>query len=134
MEYAGFREAIRTASVSYPIPFMLATFLAFALFCFGGAAALSGALFWVLIGCGVLCVLSGVAIALYAVLFKDHLLRSSREVTTARIVDGLLDGDMSQDQLRALTRALPILVDEKVTRHDSQINERGVGTGRKSDE
>jgi len=82
-----FTEATKTASVSYPIPFILVTLLAFCLCCFGGAAFVSGVLLWVLIVAGCVTGLTGVALIVYAVFRRPELLRSERHSLAERYLD-----------------------------------------------
>lgn len=80
METRGFQEAIRTATVTYPIPFAFAVLLLFALLCFGGSLLAEGALRWVLVGTALFSTVSSVGLLAYAVLFNTELLRSERHV------------------------------------------------------
>jgi hypothetical protein len=134
MELSGFREAIRTATVGYPIPFILATLLAFAVLCFGGALSASDAMRWILAGCGIFVMLSGVGIAIYATLFKEHLLRSERHSLTTRLIDALGDSDMDPASRNSLSTAIPDLLIEHKTKRDVSKQDHSGTSGRSSDD
>lgn len=101
-----FREAIRTVNVSYPIPFMLAGLLAFSMFCFALATAVSEPLSWVVVGTGVASATCAILLAAFSVLRRPELLRSERHTLTSRYFDLLGDSDMSEDQRESAERAL----------------------------
>jgi hypothetical protein len=63
METRGFQEAIRTATVTYPISFAFAVLLLFALVCFGGSLLADGTLRWVLAGTGLFTTIDAVVFA-----------------------------------------------------------------------
>ena len=88
------REVIRTVTVSYPVPFMLAALLTFALGCFGLSAAAHDGLAWLLGAIGGLASLIAFGLAGYAVLRKPELLRSERYSLMHRYMDVLDNSDM----------------------------------------
>jgi purine-cytosine permease-like protein len=94
LEPGPFREAIRTATVSYPIPFIVAVLLAFALSCFGAATLATDVLRWLVAGTGMVSALGAILIAGYAVVRKDGLLRSERHILAMRYMEALGDSDM----------------------------------------
>lgn len=63
-----FQQAIRSATVTYSIPFMFAVSLLFAVLCLGGALAAEGPLRWVFAGLGTFGAMAGFAIGLHGVL------------------------------------------------------------------
>jgi hypothetical protein len=75
-ESRGFREVVRTVTVSYPISFQIAALLTFTLGCFGGALVASDALRWLFAGVGASTPFAAIGFAGYAMLRKPDLLRS----------------------------------------------------------
>jgi hypothetical protein len=88
------REVVRTVTVSYPVPFMLAALLTFALGCFGLAAAVQGEIAWLFGSIGGLASLIAFGFGGYAVLRKPELLRSERYSLMQRYMDVLDNSDM----------------------------------------
>lgn len=88
------REVVRTVTVSYPVPFMLAALLTFALGCFGLAAAVHSGIAWLFGSIGGLASLMAFGFAGYAVLRKPELLRSERYSLLQRYIDVLDNSDM----------------------------------------
>lgn len=122
---SGFREAIRTATVSYPIPFMFSVLLAFALACFGLATISSDALRWVLAVTAALCTLSAVLMGVYAIVFREGLLRSERHSLVQRYIEALGDSDMDPAARNALGRTILDFTDEKTPKKASSKQVRG---------
>ncbi len=114
IEPRSFQEATRTVTVSYPIPFLVATLLAFWLGCFGGAMATADALRWILTGSGALTTLAAVGLAAYAVLYKPDLLRSERYSLLNRYIELAGDNEMSTTGRAALDRTMLAFLDEDV--------------------
>ena len=88
---SGFREVIRTVSVQYPVPFVLALFLAFALACFGLAAAASPPISWVIGFAGAVAAACAAVLAFFAFFVRRELLRSEHHSLMSRAFDILLD-------------------------------------------
>lgn len=129
----GFREAIRTSTVSYPIPFMFAALLAFALACFGLATLSLDALRWVLAVIGALCTLGAVGLAAYAVVFREGLLRSERHSLAQRYIEALGDSDMDQAARDALSRTILGFVEETKPKKASRPHLHGRGKVREGE-
>ena len=91
-----FREIVRTVTVSYPIPFLVALLVAAGLIAFGMSAATGNRVAWLTGGAGLLMIAAACAIAIYAVLRRPDLLRSERHSLMTRAMDVLLDKDVSE--------------------------------------
>ncbi len=110
----AFTEVIRTVTVSYPIPFMLACLLAFALGCMGLAVATASvtvAVVMLVTGC--LTALAGVGFAGYALLRRPDLLRSERFNVLNRYID-LIGDDRNKADQPGLDRAVLTYLEEAV--------------------
>ena len=129
----GFREAIRTATVSYPIPFMFAALLAFALVCFALASVSADALRWLLAVTGAFCTLSAIAMAAYAIVFREDLLRSERHSLVVRYIQALGDSDMDAATRGELRRTILGFAEEKTEKKAGGKPPRGSIKGRESD-
>jgi hypothetical protein len=106
METRGFQQAIRTATVTYPIPFMVGILLLFALLCFGGSIAAEGAHRWVLIGTAVTVAVVALGILIYAVCVRPDLLRSESHVLMMTITNIIGDKEMAPEQRQRVNHAL----------------------------
>lgn len=89
----AFREVVRTVTVDYPIPFLFASLLTFALGCFGLSAAAAAPISLLLAAAGVISTMSALVIVFYAILFRTDLLRSERHSLLTRAIDVMLDSD-----------------------------------------
>jgi hypothetical protein len=118
---SGFRETIRTATVSHPIPFILAVLLAFALACFGGAAAATGVVSWIMAAAALFSMLSGIAITCYAVAFKESLLRSERHSLVMRYIEAVGDSDDPATRT-VLSETLPTLIETKTSKRSASYD------------
>jgi hypothetical protein len=116
MDTRSFREAVRTVTVSYPVPFILAASLAFALTCLAGAVISSGGLRWLLAGVGTLAALNAMFLASYAVLWKPDLLRSERHSLLNRYLDVLEDSDTSKSTRDRFGRVIIGYAEEHVSK------------------
>jgi hypothetical protein len=94
MDPRSFREAIRTATVTYPVPYVVSVLLLFSLLCFGGSLTVTDALRWLLAGVGVVAALGAMAAFAYSLVLKPELLRSERHSLLTRFFDVLGDSDM----------------------------------------
>ena len=94
MDARLFQEAIRTATVTYPIPFVFSILLLFAVLCFGGSLLAQPGLMILLASIGSLSTVSAIALVAYAALAKPELLRSERHVLSMRMAHILGDKDM----------------------------------------
>ena len=104
LEPSGFREAIKTADVAHPIPFLFVVLLAFALACFGVAVAASDLLRWFVVGTGLVSAASAIAMALFAMVARPELLRSERHSLITRAIDVLEDSDMDPAIVESMER------------------------------
>jgi hypothetical protein len=99
LEPRALREVVRTVSVQYPIPFLVACLLASSLFFFGLNAAFPD---WALRAAGGLALVCACGFAGYAILVRPDLLRSERYSLTNRAFDIMLDKQASrQSRLQA---------------------------------
>lgn len=92
-----FREVVRTVTVSYPVPFVVACLVAAGLICFGLAATARDSLAWIIAGTGAITLLSACGMAAYAVLRRPDLLRSERFSLLNRYFDALSDSDIDKE-------------------------------------
>lgn len=90
----AFREVVRSVTVSYPVPFMFAAMLAFALACLGGALAAGGAFRWLLAAIGSIFAAAALFVVLYAMLRAPRLLRSERFELAHRVLDLIGDNEV----------------------------------------
>ncbi len=91
-----FKEAIRTTTVSYPVPFIFGLLLLFSLMCFAGSLASAGGLKWLLAGTGLLSALIAFVSWGYALLRRPDLLRSEHHQQIVRLFDMIGDSEMDQ--------------------------------------
>jgi hypothetical protein len=89
-----FQQAIRTATVTYPIPFVFSILLLFAVLCFGGSLTAHGGLLVLLATVGPVSAVSAIALVTYAACFKPELLRSERHVLSMTMAHILGDKGM----------------------------------------
>jgi hypothetical protein len=89
-----FQQAIRTATVTYPIPFVFSILLLFALLCFGGSLIAHDGLLVLLATVGAVSAISAIALVTYAACFRPELLRSERHILTMTVAHILGDKDM----------------------------------------
>ena len=101
-----FREIVRTVTVSYPIPFLVALLVAAGVICLGMGAVGKNRVAWLAAGAGGVMIVAACAIAIYAVLRRPDLLRSERHSLMTRAIDILMDKDVSE---RARDRAGTLL-------------------------
>ncbi len=94
MDARLFQEAIRTATVTYPIPFVFSILLLFAVMCFGGSLLAQPGLMILLASVGSISTASAIVLVAYATLAKPELLRSERHVLSMRIAHIIGDKDM----------------------------------------
>src|SRR6185312_7643298 len=96
MDPGLFQQAIRSATVTYSIPFMFAVSLLFALLCLGGALLAEGGLRWLFAGLGALGALAGFAMGLHGAFYRPHMLRS--EAHELRMTVATIIGDPEIEQ------------------------------------
>ena len=101
-----FQQAIRSATVTYPVPFIFGILLLFAVICFGGSILTSD---WLRILLGIMGAGSGVsaiAIVVYAIMCKPELLRSEHHVQSMTIAQIIGDKDMDPAVRDHLSRTI----------------------------
>ncbi|MGD0430619.1 MAG: hypothetical protein ABSA58_05955 [Acetobacteraceae bacterium] len=86
-------EAIRSATVTYPIPFVFGVLLLFAVLCLGGSMAASEWLRVLLAALGTGGFVSAVALVAYAIILKPETLRSEQHVLSMRMAQIIGDKD-----------------------------------------
>ncbi len=101
-----FREAIRTTTVSYPVPFIFGLLLLFSLLCFGGGFAADGGLRWLLAGTASVSALTAFISWGYALLRKPELLRSERHALLVRYFEALGNKDMDPKTRERVSNAI----------------------------
>jgi hypothetical protein len=106
METRGFQQAIRTATVTYPIPFMVGILLLFALLCFGASVATEGVHRWVLTGTAAIAAVAAIGILMYTVCVRPDLLRSESHVLMMTVTNIMGDKEMDPEQRERVSRAL----------------------------
>lgn len=92
-----FREILRTLTVTYPIPFVFAVLLGFALGCGALALRADGPLLWVFASLMVAAFGSGVGLVALAAWRRPMLLRSERHALSQRVLEIAADGDNDMD-------------------------------------
>jgi hypothetical protein len=117
----SFREAIRTATVTYPVPYVVSVLLLFSLLCFGGSLTVTDALRWLLASIGAVAALGAVASFGYTLLAKPELLRSESHLLLTRIFDAVGDSDMDTKARERLTRAMLDASGERLSRREVGI-------------
>lgn len=106
METRGFQQALRTATVTYPIPFMVGILLLFALLCFGASVTTEGAHRWVLTITAVAVAIAALGILIYTVCVRPDLLRSESHVLMMTITNIMGDEAMNPEQRARMGHAL----------------------------
>ncbi len=103
MDARTFHEAIRSATVTYPIPFVFAVLLLFGILCLGASLLSSGAqcVFFSVLGAFCAVVLVACAFA-----FKPELLRSEQHVLRMTMASIIGDRDMPPDTRERVSRAV----------------------------
>jgi hypothetical protein len=114
---SGFREVVRTVTVHYPVPFVLALLSAFALACFGLAAIMASPLNVI---AGLVGAFSGagmVGLSAYVFLLRPELLRSEKHSLVSRAFDIFLDPETSNIAREQTGRVVDaLLAGEAVTK------------------
>ena len=129
----SFREAIRTATVTYPVPYVVSVLLLFSLLCFGGSLTVTDTLRWILAGVGVLAALSAMLAFGYALLVKPALLRSERHALLTRYFEVLGDSDMNATARERVSHAILDVVEPLVPKRLVKDDPRGPsGSGQES--
>jgi hypothetical protein len=105
MDARVFQEAIRSATVTYPIPFIFGLLLLFALLCLGGSAMVKD---WLHVLLGVLggaSFVSAISMVGYAIRFKPELLRSEEHVQKMTVANIIGDKEMDPAMREHLSRS-----------------------------
>jgi hypothetical protein len=87
MNGRSFEDRVRAFSDLYPIPIIFFASLVFAMCCLSLAAVVVGSFRWILAAIGFVAALSGMGLAVYAVVFWSDLLRVERETIAVRRTD-----------------------------------------------
>ncbi len=108
MDARVFQEAIRSATVTYPIPFIFGILLLFALLCLGGSALVDKSdwlhdLFAVM---GAVSGVSAIGVAVYSVRFRPDLLRSEHHVLRMTVANIIGDKEMDPATRDNLSRTV----------------------------
>jgi Na+(H+)/acetate symporter ActP len=88
------QEAIRSATVTYPIPFVFGVLLLFAVLCLGGSLITTDWLRILFAALGVVSALSAIAFVAFAITFRPETLRSEQHVLSMRMAQMIGDKDM----------------------------------------
>nr|WP_294550907.1 hypothetical protein [uncultured Rhodopila sp.] len=94
MDARIFQEAIRSATATYPIPFIFATLLLFAVLCLGGSLLAQGGLLILLAVLGTASFAAAIGLVGYAVGCKPELLRSERHILSMTMAQIIGDKEM----------------------------------------
>lgn len=88
------QEAIRSATVTYPVPFIFGVLLLFAALCLGGSLAATDWLrvLFAILGAG--CTVSAVALVAFAAIARPEMLRSEHHVLSMRMAQMIGDKEM----------------------------------------
>jgi hypothetical protein len=134
MDARLFQEAIRSATVTYPIPFMFGVLLLFALLCLGGSAFVDKAdwLHDLLAIVGAISGLSAIGIAVYAIRFNPDLLRSEHHVLRMTVANIIGDKEMDPATRDHLSRTVLDVGDHLGPK--SVTRDRAAGTSDKGEE
>ena len=103
-----FQQAIRSATVTYSVPFLVAIFLLFGLLCLGGAMFVNDALRWLIGGCGCLAVAVAAFCALYGLLVRPDMLRSEAHEFRMTIAEIVGDPDVDREVRSELAKQLQL--------------------------
>ena len=106
MDARLFQEAIRSATVTYPIPFIFGVLLLFAVLCLGGSALVADWLRILLAIIGTLSFTGAIALVAYAVRSKPELLRSEQHVQRMTIAHMIGDRDLDAATRERLSHAV----------------------------
>lgn len=88
------QEAIRSATVTYPIPFVFSALLLFAALCLGGSMVTFGWLQVLLAVLGAAGFASAVVLVAFALMFRPETLRSEQHVLSMRMAQMIGDKEM----------------------------------------
>jgi hypothetical protein len=94
MDARIFQEAIRSATVTYPIPFIFGILLLFSILCLSGSLIAHDSLEVLLAVLGSVSFASAIGLVGYAVCFKPELLRSERHILSMTMAQIIGDKDM----------------------------------------
>lgn len=123
IEPSGFREIARSVSTSYPIPFVFALCLAFAVLTPGGAIFTDAPLRCVFVGFAGLSVLFAFGLITRAASRRQELLRSEKLEIAHRVLDRIGDSDLSPQTIDQVGRIL--LGQPRSTRRNAKSGDSG---------
>jgi hypothetical protein len=87
MNGRSFEDRVRAFSDLYPIPVIFSALLVFAMCCLSLGPVVVDPFRWIPAVMGFVAALSGMGLAVYAVVYRSDLLRVERETITVRRVD-----------------------------------------------
>jgi hypothetical protein len=88
------QEAIRSATVTYPIPFVFGVLLLFAVLCLGGSLLTNDWLQILFAALGAASAVSAVSLVAFAIISRPEMLRSEHHVLSMRMAQMIGDKDM----------------------------------------
>jgi hypothetical protein len=106
MDARTFQEAIRSATVTYPIPFIFAILLLVTILCAGGVLLSTGWRSVFLATVGAFCAVAAVALVACAFAFRPELLRSEQHVLRMTMASIIGDRDMPPDARERVSHAV----------------------------
>jgi len=106
MDARTFQEAIRSATVTYPIPFVFGVLLLFAILCASGILLSAGWRSVFLAILGGFCAVAAVALVACAFAFRPELLRSEQHVLRMTMASIIGDRDMPPDARERVSHAV----------------------------
>jgi hypothetical protein len=119
MDTKAFQTAIRTATATYPIPFLIGILLLFALLCLGTSLVAEGSHRWALTAIGIVVVAATLGFLAYTIRVKPDLLRSEAHVLMMAITTFIGDSDLSADHRERISHALLDLVGQRQPARES---------------
>ena len=106
MDARTFQEAIRSATVTYPIPFIFAILLLVTILCAGGILLSASWRSVFLATVGGFCAVAAVALVACAFAFRPELLRSEQHVLRMTMASIIGDRDMPPDAPERVSHAV----------------------------
>src|SRR4051812_41280078 len=104
MEPSGFREVVRTATVTYPIPFISALCFAFTALTLVLAIIADSPLRWVILAFGGVSMTFAGSLIAWTASRRPGLLRSERDQFAHRVLDLIGDSDLTPQTIDELGR------------------------------
>ena len=130
MDARVFQEAVRSATVTYPIPFVFAVLLLFAVLCLGGCLISSGWQSILLAVLGGVSAIGAIGLVAWAFALRPEMLRSEHHVLSMRVAQMMGDKDMDP----AVRERLGHLIVDPEDRPRSRYPEPPGSPGRRASE